>query len=355
MRHWYIVPVVFLVLLSGTAHAQMTPAVSRRDGFLMIWRSISRPAETTKEKPFPDVRQGSSGFQEITYAKARGILDDDESFHPDDPLTGPDALLWLLRTRGIERIDENGKTVFMELAKSEDVLSLAGRYLLQQWFAQTRFSADELTELMRSLDATLASQEHEVSLYAEKFHGDGTAFGETFDMYALTAAHRTFPYNTLVLVTNLDNGKSVTVRINDRGPFVQGRDMDLSLQSFTTIADRAKGKIRASFERLGDVNLVRRCRDDRSQRRVTKDVILSPGVPHSFALGKTLRLLSSSSFVVRDVIYPDGTATGMQTWVTPGERFEITPSVTGTYSFVVGTVQGRQRTMEMEVVDCGGQ
>ncbi|MBR6081068.1 MAG: septal ring lytic transglycosylase RlpA family protein [Treponema sp.] len=66
------------------------------------------------------------------------------------------------------------------------------------------------------------------SYYADKFHGRKTSNGETFNMYALTAAHKTLPFNTKVVVTNLSNGKNVTVRINDRGPFIAGREIDLS-------------------------------------------------------------------------------------------------------------------------------
>ena len=66
------------------------------------------------------------------------------------------------------------------------------------------------------------------SYYAEKYHGRQTASGEIFDTHALTAAHKTLPFGTIVEVTNLENGKSVRVRINDRGPFVKGRIIDLS-------------------------------------------------------------------------------------------------------------------------------
>jgi rare lipoprotein A len=67
------------------------------------------------------------------------------------------------------------------------------------------------------------------SYYAEPYHGRKTSNGETFDSYKdMTAAHRTLPYNTLVRVTNQNNGQSVDVRINDRGPFVNGRVIDLS-------------------------------------------------------------------------------------------------------------------------------
>lgn len=66
------------------------------------------------------------------------------------------------------------------------------------------------------------------SWYGPGFHGKATANGETYNMDDLTAAHRTLPFNTVVRVDNLDNGKSVIVRINDRGPYVDNRIIDLS-------------------------------------------------------------------------------------------------------------------------------
>ena len=67
------------------------------------------------------------------------------------------------------------------------------------------------------------------SYYAHKFHGRPTASGEIFDMNGVSAAHKSLPLGTVVKVTNLDNGKMLSVRINDRGPFVKGRIIDLSL------------------------------------------------------------------------------------------------------------------------------
>lgn len=66
------------------------------------------------------------------------------------------------------------------------------------------------------------------SWYGPGFHGNLTANGETYDQYAMTAAHKTLPFGTRLRVTNTANGRSVVVRINDRGPFVAGRDLDLS-------------------------------------------------------------------------------------------------------------------------------
>ena len=66
------------------------------------------------------------------------------------------------------------------------------------------------------------------SYYAAKFHGRRTASGERFDNDAMTAAHRTLPFGSRVRVTNVSTGRSVVVRINDRGPFTRGRMIDVS-------------------------------------------------------------------------------------------------------------------------------
>ena len=66
------------------------------------------------------------------------------------------------------------------------------------------------------------------SYYGKKFHGRKTASGEVYDMYAMTAAHRTLPFGTIVEVENKKNGRKILVKINDRGPFIPGRIIDLS-------------------------------------------------------------------------------------------------------------------------------
>ncbi len=81
-------------------------------------------------------------------------------------------------------------------------------------------------------------------------YGEGqmTANGEVFNPSALTAAHKTLPFNTMVKVTNAANGKSVIVRINDRGPYVSGRCLDLSIAAFSSIASLSSGVITVNWE-----------------------------------------------------------------------------------------------------------
>lgn len=85
------------------------------------------------------------------------------------------------------------------------------------------------------------------SWYGPKFHGRQTANGERYDMDKLTAAHRTLPFNTYVRVLNRDNGREVTVRINDRGPFARGRVIDLSRAAAKKIGMIGPGTARVSL------------------------------------------------------------------------------------------------------------
>jgi rare lipoprotein A (peptidoglycan hydrolase) len=94
-------------------------------------------------------------------------------------------------------------------------------------------------------------QEGKASWYGREQHGHLTANGEHFDMYALTAAHRTLPMNTHVRVTNLRNGRSVEVRINDRGPYSRGRIIDLSYAAARLLDMLDAGVVPARIEVVG--------------------------------------------------------------------------------------------------------
>jgi rare lipoprotein A len=86
------------------------------------------------------------------------------------------------------------------------------------------------------------------SFYADQFQGRRTANGETFNMHELTAAHRFLPFGTWVKVTNLKNGKDVIVRINDRGPYVKGRIIDLSIGAAKELGIVQSGIVQVKLE-----------------------------------------------------------------------------------------------------------
>ncbi len=91
-------------------------------------------------------------------------------------------------------------------------------------------------------------EEGVASYYADEYNGKLTSNGEIYDMYEMTAAHQTLPFNTKVMVTNLDNKMSTVVRINDRGPFAKDRIIDLSVAAAKAIDMYIPGTARVLLE-----------------------------------------------------------------------------------------------------------
>lgn len=94
-------------------------------------------------------------------------------------------------------------------------------------------------------------QNGKASFYGERWNGKKTANGDIFNTSLLTAAHKTLPFGTIVKVTNEDNGKSVIVKINDRGPFIKGRVIDLTKAAFSSIESINKGVTKVKLEIIG--------------------------------------------------------------------------------------------------------
>jgi len=108
-----------------------------------------------------------------------------------------------------------------------------------------------LMTIKRNKSAVLMS-----SYYGPKFHGRPTASGETFNMYGETAAHKELPLGTIINVTYLKTGKSVVVKVNDRGPFIPGRDLDLSYGAAKKIGllSEGVGKVKITVLKWGEEN-----------------------------------------------------------------------------------------------------
>lgn len=130
------------------------------------------------------------------------------------------------------------------------------------------------------------------SWYGNEFHGRLTASGEPFDQNQISAAHRTLPFGTVVRVTNLDNGRTLDVRINDRGPFVKGRILDLSRAAAAEL----------DMVRAGVARIELRVVDQQSRHRPTAaeregDLLVQAGAfhdkPRAVDLAHDLRALDS--------------------------------------------------------------
>ena len=119
------------------------------------------------------------------------------------------------------------------------------------------------------------------SYYGAKFHGRLTSNREVYDMYQFTAAHKTLPLPSFARVTNLDNGESVIVRVNDRGPFHDGRVIDLSYAAAVRlgITQRGTGNVEVRALQPGEGNLLADARPTRAERRATTMVAATAAAP----------------------------------------------------------------------------
>src|SRR5512146_2320820 len=125
----------------------------------------------------------------------------------------------------------------------------------QQYGPSAKQSPANAPKAPASKKPTKPYQVGEASWYGKQFHGKETASGESYDMFRFTAAHPTLPLGSWVRVTNLRNHKSVIVRINDRGPVVPGRIMDLSYGAAQVLGMRGRGvtKVRLDIVQLPEV------------------------------------------------------------------------------------------------------
>ena len=127
----------------------------------------------------------------------------------------------------IMRILRSTTTVIIMAAIGLYSCSTSSRFSREKYPDRNTENSGTKTIRYRNLSA-LETVTGNASFYGKDFHGKFTANGEVFNMYDLTAAHRTYSFGTIIRVTNLENDQSVIVRINDRGPFVEGRIIDLS-------------------------------------------------------------------------------------------------------------------------------
>jgi len=144
------------------------------------------------------------------------------------------------------------------------------------------------------------TEEGTLSWYGVPFHGRHASNGEIYDMYKLTAAHRTLPFETMVRVTNLNNGKTTVVRITDRGPFVDNRIIDLSLAAAREVDSVGPGVVPARVEVLGGVDPTAgffTCRSVLSANAPTPSVSASASAPPTRPSSFSNMILPTACFI----------------------------------------------------------
>lgn len=134
------------------------------------------------------------------------------------------------------------------------------------------------------------------SWYGPQFHGKATANGEIFDQWTVSAAHKTLPLPSLVRVTNLENGRSLVIRINDRGPFKPGRIIDLSRRAAQLLGTEVKGTARVRVQILAAESqaLAQRAKAGGTQLAKANSPIQSDGMALEPVVTETLSALPSS-------------------------------------------------------------
>lgn len=234
--------------------------VNRAEALKMIFKCLNVSVDQVQaEQPFPDVPNESWFANYVKKAKELGVVNgyQDGYFRPENNMNKAEALKVIFEILGT-KLKTSEEDPFADVPKDS-------------WFSSYAQIAKEKTILDINLDNNVHLEEYltrggiaemiyrakmsnqgikfgKITFYSDSFNGNGTAFGETFDNNAMTAAHLTLPYNTIVKVTNLENGKTVEVRINDRGPFTEGRVLDLSKAAFEQIAYLGSGYVHGQYE-----------------------------------------------------------------------------------------------------------
>lgn len=193
------------------------------------------------------------------------------------------------------------------------VLSLALIALVACRAPQARTNPQDPAQQARAEDPVLqdgaddraAASEGYAAWYGKELQGRPTASGELFDMHKMTAAHRDFPMNSLVLVKNLENGKKAMVKINDRGPYVDGRIIDVSYAAARELGFAEKGTARVQLElvQAGEDNFLAKADDagsmksgkKRAARLESEDEIIEPAVDLDDAAEDDGKIKSASS------------------------------------------------------------
>ena len=210
---------------------------------------------------FTDVYKSTWYYPYIKKAVERGIVNGypDGTFKPSNTINRAESFKIIMESDGIT-LPEVTEDPFADVKKDQ----WFAKYILEAKIREIIYVTMQNTvnpdrEMTRARFAELmyryirSKEQHKfgkASYYSDSLAGYGTSSGESYDPTKMTAAHKTLPFGTVVRVTNLANGKSVHVKINDRGPFVTGRSLDLSRVAFEEIASPSSGIIWVEYEVL---------------------------------------------------------------------------------------------------------
>ena len=212
------------------------------------------------EPIFTDIDNNAWYSKYLFIAKSKEIVNgyEDGSFAPNDSIKLTETLKIHMKCLNIEEFPDTSALTFIDVnnegwyakyiayAAVHEILDISAK---NEIFPDQKMTRGNFAEIVYRLRESYenGSKFGKATFYGKAVNGNGTASGETFDMYALTAAHKTLPFGTIVQVTNLSNGKIVEVKINDRGPFGAGRVIDLSETAFAELASLGTGIINVEY------------------------------------------------------------------------------------------------------------
>ena len=237
--------------------------VNRVEALKIILKSADIDCSSgTTESIFTDVVGTEWYYEYLSVGIERNIVSgyDDGTFQPDNPVNLAEALKILVNTNELVATNPQGEDFYTDAetdAWYSGYLNYAGENGLVYADAENNiYPSDNLTRaelayIIYRYETGYFSGEMEygkATYYGNIFNGMGTASGEIFDETAMTAAHKTLPFGTNVRVTNLANNQTVEVYINDRGPYGEGRIIDLSKSAFEQIGSLGTGVLNVEDE-----------------------------------------------------------------------------------------------------------
>jgi len=237
--------------------------INRAEALKMLTMATGIFEETpdeTEEDPFTDTPSSQWYSKYLIAAKEKGIIDgyEDGSFKPEQTINLAETLKIFLECHD-NIIYPNIEDYLFEDTPANDWFTsytayAASRGLIDIQLSNRIYPEQEMTRgylaeiIYRMKRFSQGYKFGKATFYGSAVQGNYTASGETFDMNLFTAAHKTLDFGTIVEVTNLANGKSVQVKINDRGPYGAGRVIDLSSAAFAEIASLGTGVINVEFK-----------------------------------------------------------------------------------------------------------
>lgn len=219
-----------------------------------------------EEPIFTDVDETAWYINYLFIAKAKEVINGypDGSFRPNDQINLVETLkIYFECLNNMEYPDPSTLTFidvnpegwyakYVAYAAAVETLDISAK---NEIFPDKKMTRGDFAEIIYRLKNSYENgyKFGKATFYGKAVHGNGTASGETFSMYEFTAAHKTLPFGTFVKVTNLSNGKTVEVKINDRGPFGAGRVIDLSSAAFEELAPLGTGIINVEYHQVDPI------------------------------------------------------------------------------------------------------